>query len=470
MQTKPLCQQPHILVVDDDPNVLEVTRKTLADFSYAVTPITTYQEAIAAAGGTVFDGAILDLKLWPGRDGIALMQELLLINPQLPVLILTGHASIDTAVDAMKKGAYGYLTKPLKPEELQLQLQKALGTQRLSREVETLKTLLQDRFDDKNIIVRSPAMQTVIRQVAAMAKTDSTVTICGESGTGKELIARALHLASQHSQGPFLAVNCGALPEGLLESELFGHVKGAYTDARTARPGLFVQAEGGTIFLDEISETTPALQVKLLRVLQEREVRPVGSDSPIMVNARVITASNRDLKQLVENGSFRDDLFYRIFVLPLYLPPLRARKEDIPPLANHFLHQYMKESGKAIAGFSPAAMQKMMLYSWPGNIREIKNTVERAVILATGSCIEEKDLLHIESTAGPAKPAFTAASDELPLVSYRDAREEFEKGYLQRLMTQVKGNISQAATLADQYRADLYRLMKKHGLKPGDYK
>lgn len=455
-----------ILVIDDEPNILDLIKMRLESQGYEVIPAMTGLEALDTAKKVVFDLAIIDLMLGQGQDGLIVMEDLFLINPNIPVIILTAHGSITNAVDAMSRGAYCYLTKPYKPEELSLHVKNALEKRRLTKEIAALKTMLEERSQEKNIIARSPKMKEIIRQVRHAAQTDATIALYGESGTGKELIAEIIHLKSPRAKGPFVPVNCGALPEGLLENELFGHMRGAYTDARDSHIGLFAQANNGTIFLDEIGNTTPALQIKLLRVLQERELRPLGGDKTIKVNVRVIVASNRDLQKAVEKGEFRDDLFYRIHVVPIYLPKLRERKEDIPFLADHFLKQFCQGAGKEIKGFSPTAMQKMMLYHWPGNIRELKNTIERAVILTTHDLIDEQDLIHISSAQQDNAPA----AEKQGAPSYENAKQDFEKSYLTQLLYQVHGNVTHAAKIANRYRGDLYRLMKKYGLKSDDFK
>ena len=454
-----------ILVVDDEPNIRELIRMRLASLGYEVIAAAGGAEALSEARRAVLDLAIVDLKLGPEEDGLKVMEQLFLINPRLPVIILTAHGSIENAVEAVKKGAYSYLTKPYKPEELALHIKNALEKQRLSQRVASLETMLQERFQIKNIVARSPRMKDVLGQVERAAQTDATIAIYGESGTGKELIAQIIHLQSRRSKGSFIALNCGALPEGLLENELFGHTRGAYTDARETRLGLFAQADKGTIFLDEIGDTSPALQVKLLRVLQEKELRPLGGERAIKVDVRVIIASNRDLRQAVERGAFREDLFYRIHVVPIYLPPLRERREDIPPMVELFVQQYRTEMGKEVTGVTPAAMQKIMLYNWPGNVRELKNVIERAVILTANNFIDEQDLMHMTHADDGQQPLEGRGS-----ASYKTAKEDFEKGYLIQLLTQAKGNVVQAAKLAQRYRGDFYRLMKKYGLKAEDFK
>lgn len=455
-----------ILVVDDEPHILDLIKIRLESQGYEVIPAGEGEKALAQARDQVFDLAIMDLKLSQGDNGLDIMEKLLLINPHLPVIILTAHGTIANAVEAMKKGAYSYLTKPYKPDELLLHVKKALEKQRLTKEIANLRTLLEERFQIKNIIGRSPKMEEIFCQVERAARTEATIAIYGESGTGKELIAKTIHLQSPRANGPFVPINCGALPEGLLENELFGHIKGAYTDARESKEGLFAQADGGTIFLDEIGDTTPPLQVKLLRVLQEKEFKPLGGDRSVKVNVRVIVASNKNLKKAVEKGEFREELFYRVHVVPIYLPPLRERKEDIPLLADHFLRKYNQEMAKDIRGFTPAAMQKMMLYHWPGNIRELENTIERAVVLTTHDLMEVEDFFPL--VAYPEKIADKPDKDGIH--SYKETKEEFEKEYLVQLLRQTRGNVSQAAKLAKRYRGDLYRLMKKYGFKGQDFK
>ena len=457
-----------ILVLDDEPHILDLIQMRLESQGYEVITAATGEEALAKARTTVVDMAVMDLMLGDGPNGIAVMEQLLLINPHVPVIILTAHGTINNAVEAMSRGAYCYLTKPYKPEELTLHVKNALEKRRLTSEIATLKHMLEERSQEKNIIAHSPRMREIIRQVQQAAQTDATIAVYGESGTGKELIAEIIHLRSKRSTGPFVPVNCGALPEGLLENELFGHMRGAYTDARESRMGLFAQAEKGTIFLDEIGNTSPALQVKLLRVLQERELRPLGGDRSIKVDVRVIVASNKDLQKAVERGEFRDDLFYRVHVIPIYLPPLRERREDIPLLADHFLKHFNKSVGKEIKGFTPSAIQRMMLYPWPGNIRELKNTLERAVVLTMHDVIDVPDLIPRASLQEAATTA-TAAAPSLS-ATYEDAKQDFEKHYLEHLLRQTQGNVTNAAKIADRYRGDLYRLMKKYGLKSEDFK
>jgi len=454
---KDTVERERILVVDDDQGLLHLLKMRLMAMGFDVAACTKGEEAIAQARREVFDLAITDLRL-PGLDGLTVMEELRLINPNLPVLILTAHGSIPNAVEAMQKGAYGYLTKPFDDNDLAVYIEKALGQQRMSREIQRLKLLVKELYGLENVVARSSKMQVLLQQVAHVADTDATICLSGETGTGKEVIARVIHCNSRRARGPFLAVNCAAIPDTLFESELFGYVKGAFTGALGSKRGLFQSANGGTLFLDEISEIPLALQVKLLRALQEREVREVGSEHPTKVDVRIITATNQDLAQAVRTGAFREDLYYRIQVVPLTVPPLRERRDDIPLLAQHFLKQSAQRVKKDIRGFLPDAMQKLMLYAWPGNVRELENLMEKAVIMATQDMITS-DLIPFltQSAHGRLKPL-------------TEAKEEFERGYLKEIVQLTGGNISRAAQIAGRYRADFYKLLRKYGLHPGDGK
>jgi two-component system response regulator GlrR len=358
----------------------------------------------------------------------------------------------------MKRGAYTYLTKPFDARELILHVERALENKRLASEVDRLKGLLSERYDFKNIVARSVSMQMVLETVSRVAQTDSTVFVRGESGTGKELIARAIHLASNRKDKSFVAINCAALPETLLESELFGHEKGSFTGAVRTSKGLFVQAHEGTIFLDEIGDMPLSIQAKLLRVLQERQFYPVGGERPLDVDVRVIVATNKNIEEQVKQGLFREDLYYRINVIPIALPPLRERKEDIPILADHFLKKCCDNMKKKIKGLTPLAMQRLMVYEWPGNVRELENTIEYAAAMTQHAIISE-DLILPEKT-----------SDEGTIKPMKVAREVFEKNYLRQLLQLTRGNVTSAAALAGKYRADLYNLLKKYLINPSDFK
>src|SRR5919109_5266032 len=352
-----------ILVVDDDTNLIELVKMRLESAGYDVTAAVREEDAVAAVKARCFDLCLLDLML-ADRDGISLMEEVHAIAPDMPTIILTAHGSIETAVDAMRKGAYGYLTKPFEPQDLLLQIDRALEHRRLNSEIQRLKGLLEERFDFANIIARSAKMRSVLDIVTRIAKLDSTVYIHGESGTGKELIAKAIHLASDRRERAFVALNCAALPETLLESELFGHEKGSFTGAVRSTRGLFTQAHGGTLFLDEIGDMPPSIQAKLLRALQERQFYPIKSEKPVQVDVRIVVATNKNLEEEVAKGAFRQDLFYRLHVIPIHLPPLRERKEDIPHLAERFLKKVAQQMKKDVKGITPQAMQRLMLYDW----------------------------------------------------------------------------------------------------------
>jgi two-component system response regulator GlrR len=446
-----------ILVVDDDSNILEVIRARLEAEDYVVATAMTAEDALAKAKEESFNLVITDLKL-TSSDGLELMENLLLLNPDMPVIILTAYGTIEGAVTATKKGAYSYLTKPFDPKGLLLEVKNALEKQRLTFQLKTLKKLVEEKYGFANIVGRSEKMIRVFEQINQIARTDFTVRIYGESGTGKELVAKAIHCHSLRQNAPFIAVSCASLPETLLESELFGHEKGAFTDARQSRRGLFALADKGTIFLDEICETPPSVQVKLLRVLQEQEFKPVGSERTQKVDVRVIAATNKDLKKEVEEGRFREDLFYRIQVIPLDLPPLRQRKEDIPLLAEHFFKMYSKKLGKEMDGITPEALQKMMLYDWPGNVRELENKIEYAVAMTIRKRIAPEDIL------------LSGIGQELEIKTFDQAKEEFEKEYLRKLLATTKGNFQQAARLAKRQRSHLYYLIKKYRLKPSDFR
>ena len=446
-----------ILVVDDDSNFLKLIRMRLELADYEVVTALNEDEAISKAREETFGLSIVDLKL-VHRDGICLMEEMHSINPYMPIIILTAHGSIESAVEATKKGAYNFLNKPFDSEELLLQIEKAMENQRLVSEAKRLEGLLRERYDFKTIVARSEKMQRVLDLVSRVAGSDSTIYISGESGTGKEVIARGIHVASERRDKPFVAINCAAIPETLLESELFGHERGAFTDAKRSHVGLFAQSHQGTIFLDEIGDMSPSLQAKLLRVLEEKRFYPLGSERPVNVDVRVIVATNKDLEAEVKDGCFREDLFYRVHVVPIHLPPLRERKEDIPLLAEHFLKGISQRMKKEIKGISPMAMQRLMLHDWPGNVRELENTIEHAVAMTQHDVISEEIIL-------PSKDL-----PPEPLKPFREAVEEFKRGYIVRLLEFTKGNVTKAAELAGKYRPDFHNLVKKHSLKPEDFK
>ncbi len=446
-------EQERILVVDDDEGLLHLLRMRLSALGFSVTPCTTGSDALVAARQETFDIAITDLRL-RAEDGLVLTEELLQIQPGLPVIILTAHGSIPNAVDAMQRGAFGYLTKPFEDKELKATIDKALIQLRMTREIQRLKSLVKELYGLENVIARSPAMQRLFQQVAQIADSDASVLLTGETGTGKEVLARILHANSRRSKGPFVALNCAAISESLFESELFGHIRGAFTNAMTAKRGLFQSANGGTLFLDEIAEMPLPMQVKLLRAVQEREVREVGADYMTKVDVRIITATNKNLTECVKLGTFRHDLYYRVSVVPLNIPALRERRDDIPLLAQHFLKQSASRANKDVRGFTPAAMHRLMGYPWPGNVRELENAVEKAVVMSRQDMV----LPELLPSGG--------ASTDIGMKPLTEAKEEFERSYLRNVLQMTGGNISRAAQFAGRYRADFYKMLKKYGLHP----
>ena len=448
--------QIKILVVDDDRNLLELISMRLEASGYEVSAVDHENAAKEVAAQEFFDVAVIDLQLVK-QDGISLMEELHLIHPDMPVIILTAHGSIESAVEAMKRGAFNYLTKPFDSLELILQIERARERKQLTGEINRLKELLEERFNFANIIAKSERMRLVLDQVSRVADTDSNIAIYGASGTGKELIAKAIHISSKRKDFPFLAINCAAIPESLLESELFGYAKGAFTGAVKNSKGLFTRADKGTIFLDEIGDMPLSIQAKLLRILQERTFVPLGSEKPVSLDVRIIVATNKNLMKEVKKGNFREDLFYRVHVIPVELPFLKDRKEDIPPLVDHFIKKYSVLMEKKVKSIAPAAMQKLMLHDWPGNVRELENTIEFAIAMTNSDTLQDDLILKTKN-----------GQDEL--LTLQQARAGFEKKYLQDLLKITSGNVSKASKLAGKYRADLYNLMKKYDITPQDFK
>jgi len=391
-----------ILVVDDEENLRNLLSKILSDGGHTVETAADGEAALAKYKASRYDLVLLDLKL-PKLDGMSVLRGIMEHDTDALVIIITAFSTIDTAIEAIKLGAYHYVGKPFRPEELIIVVNQALERGRLVKENRKLQQELMHTFKFEGIVGDSPRMHSVLQLAAAVAPTDATVLIYGETGTGKELLARSIHFQSTRAAGPFVVVNCGAIPETLLETELFGHEKGAFTSAITSRVGRFERAQDGTIFLDEIGDMSVAMQVKLLRVLAERVIERVGGSKPIDVNARVIAATNKDLKKTIGEGQFREDLYYRLAVMPVELPPLRERKEDIQALAYHFLNKYAVAFGKRIKGFTPAAMKKLRSHQWPGNVRELEYAVQRVVILATKELIDVEEIWLDEQTAPGAK-------------------------------------------------------------------
>lgn len=447
-----------ILVVDDDVSILKVLQMRLESEHYAVVAASEIREAKERIAEGSFDIALLDLKL-DGGTGIELMKSLREVDPDLPVIILTAYGTIESAVGAMKEGAYSYLTKPFDYRELLIQIRNGIEKAKLSREVKRLRSMLRADFEGQSIIGQSEAMKRVFEAVALSAETDSNVFISGESGTGKGLVAKALHQLSERKDKPFVPINCAAIPATLLESELFGFEKGAFTGAIANKKGLFVQADGGIIFLDEISEIPPPMQGKLLKALEEKEFYPLGSHRTVKVDIRIVSASNKDIEKEVEKGTFRGDLFYRVHVIPIRVPPLRERKEDIPLLVEHFLEKVAGKLKKPVKTLSPAALQRLMIYSWPGNVRELENMIECAVVMTPEEVIPEEMIILPGQEMG-----------ETAFKTLKASKKDFEKNYLIQLMKISRGNVSQASKLAGKYRADLYELLEKYRINPPDFR
>lgn len=423
-----------ILIVDDERSMCELVETALSSRGFDPVWYTSSQEALEAVKNDDFDVVLTDLKM-PGMDGIQLCEHIVSNRPDIPVVVMTAFGSLDTAVQAIRAGAYDFVTKPVEMDMLSLTLSRAYKHRELKEKVKVLSRAVEEtkRFDD--ILGASPAMQELFDQLGRIADSETSVLVYGESGTGKELVARAIHKKSRRNAASFVAVNCAALPESLLESELFGHAKGAFTDARVARDGLFLQADGGTLFLDEIGDMPMPMQVKLLRALEERRLRPVGGDKEIEFDVRLITATNRDLETAMEDGRFREDLYFRINVIQLDLPPLRARGADILLLAQHFAEVFAVRSDKPIPGISEPVAERLLSYSWPGNIRELRNVIERAVALARHDQLVIEDLPEkIREHRG--KRIVLGGEDPNDLVPL----EEVERRYILHVLEAVNGN------------------------------
>ncbi|NOY70181.1 MAG: sigma-54-dependent Fis family transcriptional regulator [Deltaproteobacteria bacterium] len=450
--------KPRILVVDDDAGHLSTLETIIRSWGYPVDGAVDGETAVTAVKKTPYDLVITDVRM-AAMSGIEALTRIKAYNPSLPVLIMTAYSSIDSAVEAMKAGAYDYLTKPLDFDELKLVIERALEHLRLKTENRDLKRKLYSRAIIDDIIGASPAFKKLIEMLAMVAPSEATVLITGESGTGKELMARAIHANSGRADGPLITVNCAALVESLIESELFGHEKGAFTGAEKKRDGRFMQADKGTIFLDEIGELSKVMQAKLLRVIQEGEIQRVGGDRTLKVDVRILAATNRNLEKEVKAGKFREDLFYRLNVVNLAIPPLRERVEDIPLLAQRFLNIFKEKNRKKIKGFTPGAMDILLKYGWPGNVRELENAVERAVILALDEFIGEKELPLNLAVGKEAQSVKEMASPALG-----GSLEEMEKEAIISTLRAVAGNKSVAARKLGLTRRTLYNKLHKYGL------
>jgi two-component system response regulator HydG len=448
-----------ILVADDEPSHRQMIEAVLAAEGYEVTQAEDGLAAISAVEDRFYDLVIMDVRM-PNVDGIQALQKIKQISPDIPVIIMTAYASVGSAVDALKSSAYDYLIKPLDIDELKILVAKALRHHQLEQENIYLKERLNDRFDFSNIIGRSPSMTQLFETVALVAPSEATALIVGESGTGKELIANAIHQNSPRKDLPFIKVNCAALPETLLESELFGHVKGAFTGATTRKQGRFQLAHNSSIFLDEIAEMAPATQAKILRVLQEREFEPVGSTQTIKVDTRVIVATNKNLEKEIQEGRFREDLYYRLNVVTVEVPPLRQRREDIPLLADFFLKHYAEKNRRLIKGFTPRATDLLMRYDWPGNVRELENIIERAVIMARGEMITP-----LEFPIDQQNLDEELKESRIDLTPGRSLKE-VEKVMILRTLEEVGGNRTHAARILGISRRTLQLKLKEYGINP----
>jgi two-component system response regulator HydG len=449
-----------VLVVDDDPAHRTMLRTLLTGWGYTISDADDGSTAIEKVHEQAFDLILMDIRMIK-VSGLEALNEIKAFNPAIPVIIMTAYSSVETAVEALKSGAYDYLTKPLDFDELRLAMERAMDHRQLREENRLLRESLGNHFDRQNIIGRSPTMVNLLETVAQVAPSEATVLITGESGTGKEMIAGAIHFNSSRKDGPFVKLNCAAITETLLESELFGHEKGAFTGAHKRKEGRFRQAHGGSIFLDEISEMSLAMQVKLLRVLQEREITRVGGEEVIQVDVRLIAATNKDLLKEIETGRFREDLFYRLNVVTLNMPPLRDRREDIPLLAQHFLETFCEKNRKTIKGFTPQAMDQLLRYDWPGNVRELMNAVERAVVLSSSEYLDEEELplvLKDKIAEGEERPK-EAIPGDLPL-------DEVEKATILKTLEMAGGNKSETARRLGITRRTLHKKLKKYGVMP----
>ncbi len=450
--SSPLGQR--ILTVDDDPDILKLLNMRLKAAGYQTMSASNAEEALAQIAINRPALVISDLRM-PGMDGLALFDAIHKTDPSLPLIMLTAHGSIPEAVDATQRGVFGFLTKPFDSKSLLQQVEAALRTT-IGHQHPTQDEAVEDWR--KEIMTRSPQMENLLGQAKLISTSDASILIQGESGTGKELFARAIHQASPRRDHPFIAINCGAIPEQLLESELFGHSKGAFTGALRDHKGLFQSADGGTLFLDEIGDMPMPLQVKLLRALQERTIRPVGSNTSMAINVRVISATHRNLAEEMKAGRFREDLYYRVNVVGLEIPALAARREDISLLANSFLHRLSEKYGKRLNGFAPEAMELLIAAPWPGNVRQLQNIVEQTVVLSTTPLV-------------PASLVQKALNDDIGgIIPFEIARKNFERDYLIKLLKATNGSVTQASRLAQRNRTEFYKLLQRHELTPALFK
>jgi DNA-binding NtrC family response regulator len=455
---------PAILIVEDEPKMLRLLELNLTEEGYTTHTASNAETGLNTLRQEKIDLVVTDLRL-PGMDGLEFLQAVKRVDARIPVIVMTAYGTVETAVEAMKAGASDYVLKPFSLEEMKLIVRKELDVHSLREENRSLREALGRRYEFKNIVARSPKMQEVLATVERVAPTNSTILLGGESGVGKDMIARALHQHSRRVAGPFVKINCTAIPENLLESELFGYEKGAFTGAVSSKPGKFELADKGTIFLDEIGDVPGTTQVKLLRVLQDREFERLGGTKTLKVDVRVVAATNQDLRAALEQGTFREDLYYRLNVVPINLPPLRERKEDVPYLVDHFIERFVRESGKPIKGITPAAQKMLMEFHWPGNVRELENIIERAVSLSAGAML---DVADIRLDLSPSRPggadiaSFTMSPGGTTAFPPPGVTlEQFEDEMIKEALRRAGGNKSQAARLLGLSRNALrYRLAK----------
>ena len=458
---------PRVLVVDDERVVCESVRRVLVDEGYVVETSTSSRKGLEMIERESYDLLLLDIKM-PEIDGIEFLREARGISPDTQVIIITGYATIRTAVEAIRLGAFDYLQKPVGPDQLMIAVARALERKHLLQLTQRLRSELETRHRIGNVICASPGMRKVMQLVEKVAPTSSTVLVSGDTGTGKELIARAIHYNSPRRDAPFVVADCAALTESLLESELFGHVRGSFTGAIKDRKGLVETARGGTLLLDEIGTISPKVQGSLLRLLQEREIRPVGSDDAVRVDVRLIAATNRSLQEMVDAGEFREDLFYRLSVFTIDLPPLRERTQEIPLLTHHFMERFGEEFARGVQGIAPRAMSALEAHDWPGNVRELENVVERAVLLAEGPTIDVDDLPTIigegQSHEWESVPSDARALARKKKELRHGAVDRLEKLFVLKALKSSRWNVTRAADAVGMQRPNLHALMRKHGI------
>jgi DNA-binding NtrC family response regulator len=457
-----------ILVVDDEMIVCESCKRILEEEGYEVETALSGKEAFEKMKANPFDIVLTDLKM-PGIDGMEVLRTFRKEYPDSIIIMITGFSTVETAVEAIKLGAFDYIPKPFTPDEVSIVVKKAIEKKSLMLENIYLRQELQEKYGFHNIVGKSKKMQEIYRVIAKVATTDSTVLIYGQSGTGKELIARAIHFNSPRREKQFVPVDCAVLSENLLESELFGHVRGSFTGAVTTKPGLFEVADGGTVFLDEVGNISLSIQAKLLRVLQEREFTPVGGTKTKKVDIRLIAATNKDLEKMIKEETFREDLYYRLNIVPIYLPALRERPEDIPLLAVHFLKKYAEEMGKAIKGFTPEAMEKLMRYPWPGNVRELENVIERTVVMI------DDEMVRVEHLILPGQQEKEILENQIPMTSEElkevkkqvreKAVEEIERAFVLNALERHQWNVTRTAEEVGMLRPNFQALMRKYNLR-----